>query len=199
MARTRGRARDACGMIALLLVIVAASVWVIVRNVTAWLGGHPEAVAFVVLLMGLGGLGGPKVAERASRRAAPAPGTDFLALSPSEFEQAIAGLCWRDGCTDVQVVGGAGDLAADVLATTPDGRRVLVQCKRYAPGSRVGSPEVQRVGGTYALVHRADLAVVVTTSSYTTAAESYAHTAGIRLVNGRQLASWAGGARPPWN
>lgn len=197
--RRRSRIGDACGSIALLLVIVAASVWVIVRNVTLWIGGHPEAVALAVLLMGLGGWGGPRVAARASRSPAPAPDTDFLALSPSEFEDAVAALCRRDGCRDVLAVGGAGDLAADVLATLPDGRRVLVQCKRYAAGSRVGSGDVQKVGGTYSLVHRADLAIVVTTSAFTAAAENYARTAGILLVNGQQLAAWAGGASTPWS
>lgn len=198
MARTRRRRRGgARGTIALLLVIVAASVWVIVRAVTMWLAGHPEAVAFVVLLMGLGGWGGPKVAERAGRRA-PEPDADFLALSPAEFEDAVASLCRRDGCRDVLVVGGTGDLGADVLATLPDGLRVLVQCKRYAPGSRVGSGDVQKVGGTYSVVHRADLAIVVTTGSYTAAAAAYAQTAGIRLVNGDQLDAWARGGRPPW-
>jgi restriction system protein len=100
----------------------------------------------------------------------------------------------------VTVVGGAGDLAADVLATTPDGRRMLIQCKRYAPGNPVRSPEVQRVGGTYAVVHRADLAVVVTTSTYTADAQDYAAAAGIRLVDGNELEAWAAGkAMPPWD
>ena len=32
-------------------------------------------------------------------------------------------LCRRDGCTAVRVVGGAGDLGADVIASAPDGRK----------------------------------------------------------------------------
>lgn len=46
----------------------------------------------------------------------------YHVLRPSEFEHAIAYLCQRDGCTDVVVSGGAGDLGADVTATAPDGR-----------------------------------------------------------------------------
>ncbi|MFF3568627.1 restriction endonuclease [Nocardia jiangxiensis] len=43
-------------------------------------------------------------------------------MSPRDFEYALAALCRRDGCSDVQVVGRAGDLGADVLARSPDGR-----------------------------------------------------------------------------
>lgn len=183
------------------LTAVALGGWLVVHLAVAWISTHPAAVAGLVVVAG--GVsyfrarpdipGQPRAPVRARS-------DSFLALSAGEFEQAIAALCRRDGCTRVRVVGGAGDLAADVLATTPGGRRILIQAKRYAPGNRVGSPEVQRVGGTYQLVHRADLAIVVTTSSYTAAAEGYARTAGIRLVDGTELASWASGeSAPPWD
>ncbi|MEU2769989.1 restriction endonuclease [Streptomyces diastaticus] len=42
------------------------------------------------------------------------------ALSWQEFERYVAGLCRRDGCRDVVVTGGSGDLGADVTATLPD-------------------------------------------------------------------------------
>ncbi|MET9059283.1 restriction endonuclease [Streptomyces antibioticus] len=45
------------------------------------------------------------------------PWTRNHSLDPEEFERAIADLCARDDCTDVEVVGGAGDLGADVTAT----------------------------------------------------------------------------------
>lgn len=182
------------------LAAVALGGWLAVHLAVAWISAHPAAVAGLLVVTG----GVSYVRARSdspgqSRTPARHGSADFLALSAGEFEQAIAALCRRDGCTRVRVVGGAGDLAADVLATTPDGRRILVQAKRYAPGNRVGSQDVQRVGGTYAVVHRADLAIVVTTSSYTAAAEDYARTAGIRLVDGAELASWASGdTAPPW-
>ncbi len=97
-------------------------------------------------------------------------------------------------------MGGAGDLAADVLATAPDGRRILIQAKRYQRGNNVGSPDVQKVGGTYQVVHRAQLAAVVTTSSYTSQARAYAATAGIRLFDEQALAGWASRTGPaPWH
>lgn len=200
MAVRRRRWRPDCSTLLLCLTIAAAGTWVLVRSVATWISSHPEVIAFAVLLAALGGVGGGRVSRRAAGRRVNriASEREFQALTPAEFEQAVADLCRRDGCRNVTVVGGAGDLAADVLATAPDGRRVLVQCKRYAAGSPVRSPEVQRVGGTYAVVHRAQLAIVVTTSSFTTAATGYARTAGIRLVNGRELAAWAAGGTPPW-
>lgn len=194
--RRRPRVLDGCLAGLGCLVFVAGMVWVIVHAATAWIAGHPAVPAAVVAAMALGGWGGPKVAERLGQ---PDTARDFLALSPAEFEQAIADLCRRDGCTDVQLVGGSGDMGADILAVTPIGRRMLIQCKRYAPTRPVRSPEVQRVGGTYWTIHRADLAIVVTTSSYTADAEDYARAAGIRLVDGQELAAWAESRLlPPW-
>jgi restriction system protein len=124
----------------------------------------------------------------------------YHVMNPKEFEHALAFLCTRDGCTSVTVVGGAGDLAADVLATAPDGRRILIQAKRYQRGNNVGSPDVQKVGGTYQVVHRAQLAAVVTTAGYTAQARAYAATAGIRLFDEHALAGWASRTGPaPWH
>ncbi|WP_328505221.1 restriction endonuclease [Streptomyces sp. NBC_00391] len=121
------------------------------------------------------------------------------ALDPDAFEQAVAELCRRDGCLDVDVVGGAGDLGADVVARTPDGRRVVIQCKRYGDANRVGSQDMQRFGGTCFTVHGADVAAVVTTSDFTTPAIEYAEQCGIVCVDGRQLLRWQDGVGPrPW-
>ncbi|WP_331730861.1 restriction endonuclease (plasmid) [Kitasatospora sp. NBC_00070] len=123
----------------------------------------------------------------------------FLSMSPKDFEHALAVLCRRDGCTKVTVVGGSGDLAADVLSTTPAGQRILIQAKRYEPRTFVGSQDVQKVNGTYRDVHRCDLAVVVTTSTFTKAAAAFCRKVGIRTVDQRALALWAAGTgKPPW-
>ncbi|MEH0548976.1 restriction endonuclease [Streptomyces sp. B21-105] len=123
----------------------------------------------------------------------------YEALDPDEFEQAIAELCRRDGCRDVDVVGGAGDLGADVVARTPDGRLLVIQCKRYHDGNRVGSQDMQRFGGTCYTVHGADVAVVVTTSDFTGPALEYAGQCGIVCVDGLELLRWQDGVGPrPW-
>ncbi|GAA1422771.1 hypothetical protein GCM10009601_24750 [Streptomyces thermospinosisporus] len=120
-------------------------------------------------------------------------------LTPDEFEQAIAGLCERDGCSGVEVVGGAGDLGADVVAEVPDGRRMVIQCKRYGDSHRVGSQDLQRFGGTCFSVHEADVAMRVTTSDFTASAGAYADQCGIVCVDGESLRAWVEGTGPcPW-
>lgn len=124
---------------------------------------------------------------------------EYDTLGPDEFEHAVAALCVRDGCREAEVVGGAGDLGADVLAVAPDGRRVVIQCKRYGDGTTVGSQDVQRFGGTCFAVHRADVAAVVTTSGFTAPALDYAERCGIVCLDGRGLRAWRDGTGPrPW-
>ncbi|WP_435859232.1 restriction endonuclease [Streptomyces neyagawaensis] len=123
----------------------------------------------------------------------------YESLTPEEFEEAIAALCERDGCSGVEVVGGAGDLGADVVAVTPDGRRVVIQCKQYGEANRVGSQDLQRFGGTCFTVHEADVAVLVTTSDFTAPAVEYADQCGIVCVDGEKLRNWTDGTGPcPW-
>ncbi|MFE9093630.1 restriction endonuclease [Streptomyces sp. NPDC007264] len=124
----------------------------------------------------------------------------YHTLGPTEFEHAVAYLCQRDGCTDVKVIGGAGDLGADVIATAPTGYRLVIQCKRYGPTHKVGSPEMQRFGGTCYSVHRAHIPVMVTTSAFTAQAANYATVQGIRLYDEHALAGWASQTGPaPWH
>ena len=123
---------------------------------------------------------------------------DYEAMDPYDFEEAVAALCRRDGCLDAEVVGGAGDLGADVVGTTPDGRRLVVQCKRYTNDNKVGSQDLQRFGGTCYAVHGAEAAVVVTTGEFTDPALEYAEQCGIVCVGLDGLTAWSEGAAPPW-
>lgn len=125
---------------------------------------------------------------------------DYDALDADAFERAVAGLCERDGCRDVRVVGGAGDLGADVLATAPDGRRLVIQCKRYGPAHKVGSQDVQRFGGTCYAVHDAEVAAVVTTGDFTRPAAEYAGQCAILCFDREALLAWSAGTGPaPWS
>ncbi|MEV6977000.1 restriction endonuclease [Kitasatospora sp. NPDC093806] len=200
-ARRLRRAREN----ALILMAAALAVVALVSAVLSWLARH-------LLLLGVLLAGAALVAavvlrvrtlarrrELAARVAQLRHIGPFLSMTPKAFEHALADLCRRDGCTKVTVVGGAGDLAADVLATTPAGQRLLIQAKRYGPRTFVGSEDVQKVNGTYRDVHRCDLAAVVTTSSLTKAATAFCDQVGIRVVDRRALALWAEGTgRPPW-
>ncbi|GLZ36876.1 restriction endonuclease [Actinokineospora sp. NBRC 105648] len=120
-------------------------------------------------------------------------------MSGHDFEHWVARLLRRSGCADVRVVGGAGDAGADVVALSPAGSRVVVQCKRYDHVNRkVGSKEVQLFTGTAWFVHHAQIALMVTTTRYTKPAAEVAARARITLVDRDLLAEWArSGTAPP--
>ncbi|MFJ9615079.1 restriction endonuclease [Streptomyces noursei] len=122
-------------------------------------------------------------------------------MTGTQFEHAVADLARRDPAVrSATVSGGANDRGLDVLVVLHDGRRVAVQCKRYAEGNRVGAPAIYTANGTYRDYHRCDHAVIVTTSRFTRDAEvaNASLAAPLRLIDGRGLARWAGGGRPPW-
>ncbi|MFI2739541.1 restriction endonuclease [Streptomyces sp. NPDC018711] len=119
--------------------------------------------------------------------------------TPEGFEHTIAALCARDGCSPVEVVGGVGDLGADVIATTAARRRVVLQYKQYGEEHRAGSPDLPRLGGTCYAVHEADVAIIVTTSSFTEPALEYAASCGMVCVEGTEPATWTASTAPaPW-
>lgn len=112
----------------------------------------------------------------------------LLSLSPDQFEDAIARLLPFLGYQDVQRVGGAGDLGADIVCSDADGRRVVVQCKRFAPGNNVTSPNIQQFFGM--LVHHgAHFGLYVTTSGFTKSAADLAAARDIRTIDGAELAA----------
>jgi restriction system protein len=109
-------------------------------------------------------------------------------MSGPDFEQYVARLLRESGCRGVRVSGGAGDMGADVTARTPDGRRLVVQCKRYA--GNLSSPDVQRFAGTARDIHGADIALLVTTGRPTGPALQVARQCRIILVDRPVLARW---------
>jgi len=113
---------------------------------------------------------------------------DMLALSPADFEEAMADLFRDLGYRNVARTGGAGDLAADITCRDRRGRSVIVQCKRYARDNHVGSPVIQQFIGMITVHHKADHGIVVTTSSFTPAAHDLAKTHGVTLYDGIGLA-----------
>ncbi len=117
---------------------------------------------------------------------------ELYALSPTAFERHIASLCVRDGLTVIQAGGGARDRGADVIATLPDGRRVVIQCKRYKPDRYVPSGDIQTFVGMAFMEHKADVAVFVTTTQRISGeARTIAASHGIILIRGDELGFWA--------
>ncbi|MHC3472274.1 restriction endonuclease [Streptomyces sp. 7R007] len=114
-------------------------------------------------------------------------------MTGTRFEDHVAGLCRRDGCAEVRRVGGAGDHGADVVGRLPDGRSMVVQCKRYAPSATVAAREMRDLLGSK--VHfRADVAVFVTTTRFSRQATAFAVEHGILAVHRDHLGLWNSGA-----
>ncbi|MEU6535593.1 restriction endonuclease [Streptomyces sp. NPDC047000] len=114
-------------------------------------------------------------------------------MNGREFEQHVAALLRRDGCAEVAVQGGHRDRGVDIAARTADGRRVAVQCKRFAAHSSVGSADVQRFIGSAKVLHRADVALFVATSPFTRDALALAAECGITAVHRGLLERWNAG------
>ncbi|MFE5482968.1 restriction endonuclease [Streptomyces sp. NPDC056527] len=122
---------------------------------------------------------------------------EFDEMTPAEFEKAIARLAQRDGHTLTRRQGGARDLGADVITNTPDGRKIVFQCKHRQPGGRpVGSPVIQTLNGTARPVHHADIVIAVTNSSFTQQARDLAADQNIHLLAGSCLRRWATWGEP---
>jgi len=115
------------------------------------------------------------------------------AMDGRQFEEYVAGLCRRDGCTDVKRVGGAGDLGADVTGLLPDGRRFVIQCKRYAKHRTVGSRDIQTFNGTARAEHGADVPVFVASCVFTKPARDFAARHQLCLIDVNLLGFWNNG------
>ncbi|MFI7178942.1 restriction endonuclease [Streptomyces spororaveus] len=158
--------------------------------------GTGTVVLVVLAVLGAGGLVG--VLVQAGRREAEAEKARLAdqarvqavrsmeavwAMGPREFEEYVADLCRRDGCTEVLRVGAANDLGADVMGQLPDGRKLVVQCKRYAKHRTVGSPDLQKFNGTARSEHGADVPLFVASCKFTKQARAFAARHGLVLVD----------------
>ncbi|WP_316771609.1 restriction endonuclease [Streptomyces sasae] len=115
------------------------------------------------------------------------------AMNGRTFERHIAKLLIRDGCTNVVVQGGHGDRGVDIIGLTADGRRLVVQCKRFAPYLNITSPDVQKFIGAAKVLYSADVALYVATCPFTAAALDIAAEAGITAVHRGKLEDWSAG------
>ncbi|MFF0855026.1 restriction endonuclease [Streptomyces sp. NPDC003280] len=114
-------------------------------------------------------------------------------MNGRSFEQHVARLLRRDGCTNVVVQGGHGDRGVDVIGLTPGERRLVVQCKRFAPYLTIGSPDMQKFIGAAKVLYRAEVAIYVATCPFTPEALHIAAEAGITAVHRGLLEEWSTG------
>ncbi|MBO2942792.1 restriction endonuclease [Paenibacillus sp. F411] len=99
-----------------------------------------------------------------------------------QFERYLGHL-FRSQGYKAEVTQAAGDYGAD-LVLSKDGKRIVVQAKRYS--KNVGLKAVQEAYGAIAL-YKASEAWVVSNSGYTEPAYKLAKSNGVRLVNRDEL------------
>jgi len=99
-------------------------------------------------------------------------------MSGEDFELLCAEQLSRAGWK-ANVIGATGDQGGDIVAEK-DGRRVVLQCKKYS--APVGNAAVQEVFAAMRY-HAAEVACVVSNAGYTKAALQLAATAGVHLLH----------------
>lgn len=109
---------------------------------------------------------------------------ELYALSPKAFEHYVAELFERRGYT-VEVRGRSGDLGVDLMLSRNDGRRAIVQCKRYR--HPIGPEIVRELFGTM-LHERVVHGFLVTTAEISDGARSWVADKPITLIDGAALA-----------
>lgn len=114
---------------------------------------------------------------------------DLLAMTPAQFEEAVQALLTENGYGRFRRTGKPGDLMADLDGCDRRGRRVIVQCKRYAPGTRIGSPAIQVFIGMLKVQHQADHGIFATTVEFSKPAIDLANQHGIELLDGVKLSA----------
>jgi len=186
-SRRRTTRRTSSDMVWWLAGATLLSIGVVVQLVQQ----HPVAASLIAVAGLAAACGGGWWWVQRSRRLAQQERTVAVTdvMSGSQFEHWVARLMRASGCRRVRVSGGSGDMGADVTGYAPDGRRLVVQCKRYS--AKVGSPEVQRFAGTARHIHDADVALLVTNNYLTAQATDVARRCHISVVDRDSLGRWA--------
>jgi restriction system protein len=122
----------------------------------------------------------------------------YHAMDSHEFEEALAYHCRREGCPEAHVTGQAGDLGADGLAATPDGRRLVIHAKRYTPSNMVTAQTCRNSAGhaMWCTAPRLQLSL----RPRHQAGEAVCRRMRIALFDNNALADWAArNGPPPWS
>ncbi|MFI7337214.1 restriction endonuclease [Streptomyces sp. NPDC050085] len=112
------------------------------------------------------------------------------AMSHRRFEHLVSALAARDGLDVERRHGGPHDGGVDVIATTPAGLRVVVQCKHTTTAKPVGVSAVRELMGI-GPVHNADISILITNSTFSKHAEGLARQQDIVLFSWWVLMRWA--------
>ena len=107
-----------------------------------------------------------------------------------DFEYFVGDLWERMGW-ECDVSQASVDAGIDVVATksNPYPQKSIIQAKRYGPNTTVGGPDVQQYASLKQQESGVDSVVIVTTNSFTRAAEKRAKELNVKLVDGDNLVS----------
>lgn len=136
----------------------------------------------------------PKGIEEAMLTLFAALPTLLSEVHPLEFERVIGRILSARGY-EVSTTNRSYDGGVDLIASQPQAENyteLVVQCKRYSPGRRVGVREVRELHGV--LTQRANTtgAILVTTSAFTSEARRFASVVDkrLKLIDSTDLHSW---------
>jgi restriction system protein len=112
-------------------------------------------------------------------------------MSGSEFERFMANVLRQKGYA-VEETQATGDQGVDLIVPDLDGKRVVIQLKRWT--GPVGNKAIQ---ATFAgMAHyQADEGWIITTSTFTKSARELARSTSVRLIDGKELSDWLEGLR----
>lgn len=111
--------------------------------------------------------------------------TELRQMDPFQFEHYIANLFRRLGYA-AKVTARSVDIGVDVLLKK-DGKRAVVQCKRYGAEKCVGSPEIQQFVGSMQ-IYGVTQGFFVATTRFSLPAAKLASGYGIQLIDDAELA-----------
>ncbi|MGP9017698.1 restriction endonuclease [Streptomyces sp. BR1] len=117
-------------------------------------------------------------------------------MSPHQFERLISDLVAREGLDVNQRRGGPHDGGVDVIATTPGGDKLAVQCKHTTKETPVGISAVRELNGITGPVYHADIAILVTNSTFSKPSAKFAQQQNIILLSRWVLVRWATWGEP---
>lgn len=109
-------------------------------------------------------------------------------IDPYPFEHFIREL-WKRKGWETTVSDAANDQGVDVRATKdyPYEQKVLIQAKRYGPGTTVGGPDVQQYASLAHQEDGVDKVVIVTSNEFTPQARAMADSLNVKCLNENDL------------
>jgi restriction endonuclease Mrr len=112
-------------------------------------------------------------------------------MSGPEFERFMADLFRQKGYV-VEETPLSGDQGVDLILPDLDGKRVVIQLKRWT--GPVGNATVQATFAGMAYYEAAE-GWIITTGTFTKSAQELATRISVRLIDGKELADWLEGLR----